>query len=153
MKQINGSDYYVTENGLFFNSNLNIVQTSLNGSGYETVRVGRGKTEMAHRVVAEMFVDGVGEVVHHKDNNKTNNHFSNLEWTTQRQNLVYSYKTMTPVRNFRECRLLYKGEEIGVFKSIKEASRVYAQETGGSQSSMEKYRKVGDYELEQVLLH
>lgn len=153
MKQINNSNYYVTENGLFFNSDLNVVQTSLNGSGYETVRVGRGKTEMAHRIVAEMFVDGKGEVVHHKDNNKTNNHFSNLEWTTQKQNLIYSYETMTPVRNFRECRLLYKGKEVGVFKSIKEASRVFAQETGGSQSSMEKYRKVGDYALETVLPH
>ena len=45
---------------------------------------------MPHRLVATCFVDGYfeGAVVNHKDGNTLNNHYTNLEWTTQRNNII-----------------------------------------------------------------
>jgi hypothetical protein len=46
-----------------------------------------------HRLVAHQFVDGRSEtkcVVNHLDENKVNNYYKNLEWTTSSGNRVYS---------------------------------------------------------------
>lgn len=45
-----------------------------------------------HQIVATMFLDNPSnhEIVHHKDSNRRNNHFSNLEWTTAKQNTIYA---------------------------------------------------------------
>lgn len=45
-----------------------------------------------HRVVATVFIPNPNnyEIVHHKDSNRSNNHISNLEWTTGKQNIIYS---------------------------------------------------------------
>lgn len=48
-----------------------------------------------HQLVAKAFIKNIGnqEVVNHKDGNPLNNHYSNLEWTSQSQNQLHSYKT------------------------------------------------------------
>lgn len=57
---------------------------------------------MIHRLVGEAFVENPYNKpeIHHKDNNPKNNHFTNLMWVTRKENLKYSYETMTPIRNF-----------------------------------------------------
>lgn len=52
------------------------------------------KKELVHRLVAEVFCnkpDGC-DVVNHIDNNPSNNHYNNLEWTTTSGNLVHAQK-------------------------------------------------------------
>ena len=57
-----------------------------------------------HSLVANAFCDGHfdGAVVNHKDGNIHNNHYTNLEWVTQKENVRKSYETsgVSQVRNF-----------------------------------------------------
>ena len=48
----------------------------------------KSKNRYAHRLVAEAFLDDVDdkEIVNHIDENKMNNHVSNLEWVTYKEN-------------------------------------------------------------------
>ena len=73
-----------------------------NGYGYlvvhlrDTHRVSR----YVHRLVAEAFIDNPNmlPVVNHLDHNKTNNAVDNLEWTTQKENVIYSADRMRKPR-------------------------------------------------------
>ena len=46
-----------------------------------------------HRLVGLHFIDGYfdGAEINHKDGNKSNNHFSNLEWTTRSENVKHCW--------------------------------------------------------------
>ena len=73
-----------------------ILKLSINGDGYKFVGM-RGddnqvKSCTVHRLVALAFLPGHNQVVHHKDNNKKNNHISNLEWTTRAENLRIHFR-------------------------------------------------------------
>ena len=103
-----------------------------------------------HRLVAEHYLEGTGEVVHHKDGNTLNNNVENLEWTTQRENIRHSYKKMSQVRNYRECQLLKDGVPIGHFQSISEACRYASKHYGVSFSSLSKYGKSKGFEVLKV---
>ena len=76
---------------------------NVNKQGYRVVQVkveGKRKTLKVHRLVAEMFLDPPKEelilkcslehwnkvLVKHLDNNKTNNHISNLQWCDLKDN-------------------------------------------------------------------
>lgn len=52
------------------------------------------KTELVHRLVALAFVDGDKSLMtNHKDGVKTNNHYLNLEWCTQSENVQHAHDT------------------------------------------------------------
>lgn len=66
-------------------------------SGYKVVHLSKnGKTKMFrhHRLVAMAFLDNSEnkEYVNHIDGNKRNNHPSNLEWVTARENTAHARK-------------------------------------------------------------
>lgn len=82
-------------NSLRFNPPKNIYQTTTN-CGYKQVKLYKdGKCEQigVHRLVAMAFVDGYKEglEVNHKDLNKTNNIYTNLEWVTRAENQKHQY--------------------------------------------------------------
>lgn len=64
------------------------------GKGYKYVALGKGrkpvkKNYYIHILVAECFVNnpqGLPEI-NHKDSNRANNHFKNLEWVTRLENI------------------------------------------------------------------
>lgn len=53
------------------------------------------KNKYIHRIVAEHFIPNPGKLpeINHKDGNKQNNHFLNLEWITSSDNKIHSYDT------------------------------------------------------------
>lgn len=54
----------------------------------------KGKTTSVHRVIAKTFIPNPMNYpcVNHKDGNKLNNHISNLEWCTYKQNMEHAIK-------------------------------------------------------------
>lgn len=110
-----------------------------NKDGYLYLRLhrnGEAKYMTVHRLVALAFVPNEDKennpVINHKDGNKKNNYYKNLEWCDVQYNTIHSYKLglQKPIKGSRHgrskytenqihevCRLLEDGEN-----SIKEIS-------------------------------
>lgn len=69
-----------------------------NGMGYLRVKLcknNKSRRVLIHRLIAEHFIpqpDGM-TIINHRDGNKQNNHISNLEWTTQKENIRHARET------------------------------------------------------------
>lgn len=73
-----------------------VLRQSNDKDGYQKVSMSRNKkeyTKRVHIIVAQAFLDNPDNkpIVHHKDNNKNNNHVDNLEWVTVSENTKYAY--------------------------------------------------------------
>ena len=71
--------------------------TNKNGWYFTVVLQSKNKptvTKRIHRLVAELFIPNPNNCkqVNHKDLNKQNNDFSNLEWVTEKQNALHAVK-------------------------------------------------------------
>ncbi len=88
--------YRIDPDGRVWNfRNGKYVRPSLRGSGYEAVRLkmDKWKNYYVHRLVAAMYLGPCpdGMEVNHKDRDKKNNHYSNLEYVTHSDNLKKMY--------------------------------------------------------------
>lgn len=77
-----------------------VLKATANRYGYLIIRISVNKekfTVRIHRLVAEIFVDNLNAVhftqVNHKDGNKENNHYSNLEWVDNSYNQIHALNT------------------------------------------------------------
>ena len=140
--------------GLYQVSNLGRVKSErknrllkprLQKNGYLRVNLydknSKRSTKSVHRLVAKAFISNPNnlEFVNHKDENKTNNVVSNLEWCTAKYNsnygtklerqskaLLEKYKNDHSFGKHRPVRDLVTGE---VFNSVKEAAQRYGIST------------------------
>lgn len=93
----NFPNYLVSDEGRVKNHITGrVLKSSLDSYGYPQVVLsnnGVKKAHLVHRLVAKAFVDGRDESrqVNHRDGNKRNNRFSNLEWTTASENTLHAY--------------------------------------------------------------
>lgn len=79
-----------------------------------------------NRLVAEAFLDNPLNypVVNHKDENRANDHFENLEWCTQNYNVNYSVDRNRKERGYRRVkRTNLATREIKIYQSITEAEK------------------------------
>jgi len=81
-----------------------LLKWRINTFGYATVALSNGPgtkpwNVLVHRLVALNFIPNPANApqINHKDSNKLNNHISNLEWVTQRENLRHSWRVGTHV--------------------------------------------------------
>lgn len=99
MKITNFPNYSLTEDGLVTNDVTGrILKYDLSAHKYARVTLckeGTTKRFFVHRLVALHFIpnpDGL-PMVNHIDGNKSNNHKSNLEWCTCKENTIHAFKT------------------------------------------------------------
>ena len=94
-------DYVINEYGTIYKihgrSKNIVMQPKLDKDGYLNIGLRNDKGRFhrrVHQLVAKSFINNPKnyEVVNHIDGNKTNNHFTNLEWCTVAYNTRYSYE-------------------------------------------------------------
>jgi len=100
MKSIEGfSEYKITSDGKVIshrwpNKPRELKPGKMGKGGYLSVALMidniKAQSFRVHRLVAKHYVSGYfeGAVVNHIDENKLNNHYSNLEWVTQEENVA-----------------------------------------------------------------
>lgn len=136
MKQIildNISTYYfITEDGKCYNSKtgkfLKGQQNCKNHyfSYMLTMPDGTKKRRYAHRLVAAAYLPAPEEKekteINHKDGNKLNNHFSNLEWVTKSENGQHALEQ--ELRKFSHIFCFNKDKKlIAEYKNVTEAAK------------------------------
>ena len=96
MKDIGFSRYCITEDGRVYSLITNkFLAETLMSSGYKKSHtkndLDEWKNLSIHRAVAMMYVDNPDNkpFVNHIDENKLNNHYTNLEWVTDAENKQY----------------------------------------------------------------
>ena len=94
-------EYLISEEGRVFAPHLNrYLNPYSNGLGYLAVKLrtkanyGTRQQFYIHRLVALLYVPNPNNFVdvNHKDGNKSNNHYSNLEWVSKKANSKHAYK-------------------------------------------------------------
>lgn len=73
-----------------------LMKDTLKKSGYHEIRLSKNKKRYncsIHRLVAENFIPNINNLrdVNHKDGNKSNNHVSNLEWLSHKDNIRHGF--------------------------------------------------------------
>lgn len=96
-RQYHQSNYWISESGKVLNLKKNrLLKPYKNNWGYYGLKLGRklGGIKMVHRLVAEVFIENPENKpeVNHIDGVKTNNHVSNLEWVTVKENAQHATK-------------------------------------------------------------
>ena len=87
--------YTLYEDGTVHSGKLDLIlQARQSSNGYLIVTLD-GKQLSVHRLVATHFLPNPYNYsqVNHKDGNKLNNHYSNLEWCTAKQNMQHAFET------------------------------------------------------------
>jgi hypothetical protein len=96
------SNYYINKEGLIINTKYKNrkIKNFIDASGYSCVYLyyenNKKNQYLLHRLVAKYFLEDGAKyfndkhfIVNHKDKNKLNNIIDNLEWTTQKENIIH----------------------------------------------------------------
>lgn len=122
--------------------------------GYNRVNIGMkpdGKRmfRSRHRIVADAFLGECpeGMEVNHKDGNKLNNHYSNLEYITHRENVMHSFHELDRMKT------VARGSSTGMAKLIESDKReiISLYEYGWSQREIAKAYQVSHVSIGNIL--
>ena len=165
-------DYLIYEDGrIWSDKTKKFLKPSLTGTGYLTVELfneSGSRRFLVHRLVARAFIPNPNELpqINHKDENKSNNNVSNLEWCTAKYNMNYGEAAKTrhdkidyasdsrkeiAIQNGKKAcipvlMLNENGEVLAKFNSCKEASEktgIYM--TTISRATIKPHLKAGGY--------
>ena len=128
----NCNDYFITNYGRLYS---NITNTYLkgnihrNGYLYIVIRINnKNVTVKPHRLVAEYFISNPNnyKCVNHKDENKLNNHYTNLEWCNHSYNNSYGSRLNRVRKNTGTTIDVYKnGQYVCTENSINDCIKKY----------------------------
>lgn len=117
-------EIYVSKEGNIANITGRIYKPHIK-NGYYFVKSAR-----VHRIVASAFLPNPNNlsVVNHKDGNKLNNKVDNLEWCTQKDNMIH-FNENNEIKKDNRQRKVYEfdndGNLIKVFNSLAEVCKTY----------------------------
>src|SRR5699024_1112448 len=109
--------------------------------GYKRVKLSKNKKshlKYLHRILAKEIIpnpEGKPQI-NHKDGDKGNNSLENLEWTTQKENVIHAFATGLIKPRTGEKNSLSKLKEF----QVKEIRKLYKQ--GATQKELSKVYKV-----------
>jgi hypothetical protein len=147
--------YQISDSGEIFSTKTKrIIIQAFDKDGYvrtSLYRNGKRINVKAHRLVAIAFIPNPENkpIINHKDGDKTNNNVENLEWCTQSENVLHSFRVLGNTGLLGSLSPLSKsvvqidgfGVIISRFNSIREAGRY----TNIVKSTISKYcRGVGN---------
>ncbi len=124
----------------FVKKNVAVIKPRL-VDGYHNVMIFRNlwaKTFKVHRLVAMHFVPGYKPwlTVNHKDLNKMNNHFTNLEWMTNAENLKHAWRNQVYAKLHDGRRKPIIGTHIVTGEKIYFRSTFEAEKAGYKRASI-----------------
>ena len=115
--------YRVFENGLIYSEKSNrFLKQSVNATtGYSSCA-----SELTHRVILKTYLPHENQdhlQVNHIDGVKLNNHNTNLEWATRKENMAHAVEN-NMLGQMKKVRLYdLHGEQVGIFDSLSDACR------------------------------
>lgn len=112
---------------------------------YECVSIKQNKlskTFFMHRLVAEMFIKrGYGKnIVNHKDGNRLNNHASNLEWCTQKENIKHAMTMNNWTRGEKHGCAVLTEDDVRFIRSTSIGGFILAKLMGVSYTNIKRIR-------------
>lgn len=123
-------NYMINECGEVFSLMSNKQLVPSNTNGYSHVVLMKNGTRhylSVHRLVAKAFVENPNGLpcVNHKDENKTNNHASNLEWCSYQYNNTYRQRHLKAGEKLRKAVSQFdaNGNLVGTYESTRAASK------------------------------
>lgn len=127
LSKLNLSSYLINEDGDIYSLKSNkILSKSLDKDGYVHNSLYSDNKQIIdkrnHRLVGEMFLEKIEgkNIINHKDLNKLNNNYKNLEWCTTQENTQHAYDNGT----FNRIKVICLNDN-KIFDSIKEAGEFY----------------------------
>lgn len=103
----------------------------------------KNKRHYVHRLVAQAFIPNPENKpqINHKNGIRSDNDLSNIEWTTQSENMIHAYKTGLSSNQIK-IKLIddYKNEYC--FKSLTDADKWLDKKIGYAHSMNKKYYKL-----------
>lgn len=148
--------YEVNEYGDVRNKKTNkLIKGDTNNAGYQRVCLYNGnkkKRMFRHRLVAIHFLtnDKNLEQVNHIDGNKKNNHVSNLEWCSQKENELHKIKLLKS-ENYKPFEVEYDNG----YKEVFELKSDLAEKLGLSKTTIKhwlqnKYVTMNKYGIKSI---
>lgn len=138
-------NYVVYRDGRIFSKKQEkFLEPKDTNDGYKRLQIwkdGKATYMMIHRIVAETFLENPENLkyVNHKDGNKGNNSADNLEWCTQKHNIVHSWQS-----GLHGNTRIYSVDDAGnkvFYETIREAEKEYGCVGQGAISIAIKLKK------------
>lgn len=143
-KNYKDTHYQVSNIGRVKNTKTNrILKGTLEDCGYYSVKItlpgDRDRRFFIHRLVFDTFIGTFYEVINHKDGNKLNNHLSNLEGITQKENMQKAANETNAWHFRRVAQYDEKGKLIQTFLNASDAARHFGILPSSMRNCINKY--------------